>query len=123
MNGNAYMAGYMLRRYHARRADAIQRLGGRCAECGITEHLEIDHRDPATKSFDLGRMWSVSHSRYLAELDKCQLLCHEHHAEKSIRERSVDHGGGLTGKRNCRCELCRPLKLAYQKRYRLAVAS
>ena len=112
---NEYMADYMGRRYRERRANAIAKLGGQCVECGTTENLQIDHIDPATKSFDLGHLWSVSIERYENELTKCQLLCEPHHIEKSRRERSVEHGGGLTGKRNCRCELCAPLKRAYQR--------
>lgn len=112
------MADYMLRRYHARRAEAIEILGGTCVECGTAEDLELDHIEPATKTLDLARMWSVARDRYLAELSKCQLLCSPHHREKSRRERGVDHGQGLTGKRNCRCELCRPLKIANQQQAR-----
>ena len=54
----------------------------------------------------------------MVELAKCQLLCQPHHLEKTIRERSVGHGEGLTGKRNCRCELCGPLKLAYNREFK-----
>lgn len=113
-----YMADYMLRRYHARRAEAVARLGGKCRNCGTTEHLEIDHIDPATKSFDLGTLWSVAKARYDAELEKCQLLCHGCHAAKSASEQSVGHGEGLTGKRNCRCKLCGPLKNRYNREFK-----
>lgn len=30
---------------------------------------------------------------------------------------AVPHGGGVTGKRNCRCEKCGPMKAQYMKRY------
>lgn len=118
MSTNVYMAGYMRRRYHQRRAQAIALLGGRCAVCSSTADLEIDHIDRATKTLDLGHLWSVSHNRYLAELTKCQLLCREHHKAKSIRERSVEHGGGVSGKRNCKCGPCRARKREYMQNYR-----
>lgn len=117
-NSNEYMASYMNRRYHSRRVEALALLGGCCVVCGTTEKLEFDHIDPSTKIFDVSKLNGVSKERYFDEISKCQLLCHEHHVEKSISERSVDHGEGITGKKNCRCELCGPLKREYEKRYR-----
>lgn len=117
-NSNAYMADYMLTRYHARRAEAIEKLGGHCVECFSVDDLQIDHINPKDKSFSVSRLWSVSKARFEKELAKCQLLCKPCHIEKTRNEQSVEHGGGLTGKRNCHCDLCGPLKQAYQKRYR-----
>lgn len=119
MNSNAYMAEYMRQRYHSLRAEGIALLGGRCVRCGSTDDLQFDHIDPATKTLDIGRRWS-SRPKFLAELAKCQLLCGEHHRAKTSAEQSVEHGGGLTGKRNCRCALCAPLKRARQRVYRQA---
>ncbi len=121
MNSNAYMNEYMQRRYRTRRAEALTILGGEhpcCVRCGSVDRLEIDHIDPATKLLDLGKLWSVAKARYLDELAKCQLLCHDCHAAKSAEEESVDHGGGMTGKKNCRCALCGPLKRKDQARRR-----
>lgn len=123
MNSNAYMAEYMNRRYHQRRARAIAILGGCCVICGSTESLEIDHADRATKLIDLGRRWSTSESAYLAELAKCQLLCRQHHKEKSANEASVAHGGGVSGKRNCKCAPCRARKSEYNRNYRMRQAT
>lgn len=115
MSTNAYMAAYMLRRYHQRRAEAVANLGGRCVVCGSHLRLEIDHVNRFAKEFDLGHLWSVSRNRYLSELAKCQLLCQAHHKAKSISERSVDHGGGVSGKRNCKCRPCRSRKREYMR--------
>lgn len=117
-NSNEYMREYMLKRYHTRREQAIEKLGGKCAICGTTEDLEIDHIDPSTKSMDLGRAWSYSQKRYDKEIELCQLLCYDCHKTKSGNEHSVDHGKGLTGKRNCYCDLCKPLKRAYNIAFR-----
>ena len=119
------MAAYMLARYHRRRNQLIEMLGGECVECGTTENLELDHVNRDTKRHDIGRLLAgASEAVYLAEASLCQLLCHDHHKQKTRIESSVEHGGGLTGKKNCRCELCRPLKNAYsrelKKRKRLA---
>ena len=119
MSTNAYMAAYMNRRYHTRRAAAIAHLGGRCTECGSTDNLEIDHIDRATKSFDLAKAWSGRQSVYMAELSKCQLLCRDHHRMKSAAESSVEHGGGASGKKNCPCRPCRARKSEYNRAYRL----
>lgn len=123
MNSNAYMADYMRSRYHQRRAAAVAALGGTCVQCGSTERLELDHAERTTKSFDIGHCWSVSADRYAAELAKCQLLCHDCHKAKSIAERSVQHGGGASGKRNCPCEPCRARKREYNRNYKTRAAS
>lgn len=47
-------------------------LGGKCAECGTTERLEIDHIIPLAKG--------GSHS-----VDNFQILCRHHNAVKSAR--------------------------------------
>lgn len=117
MTSNAYMATYMRRRYHQRRALAISLLGGSCANCGTTDRLEIDHIDRTAKKLDLAGLWSVAELRYMGELAKCQLLCHDCHKAKSSAERSVEHGGGVSGKRNCPCEPCRTRKREYQRAY------
>ena len=95
-------------------------LGGKCVACGATEQLEIDHINMAEKEFDMTKAMTYSRKKVLEEMAKCQLLCKSCHLEKTKRDnpKTVDHGGGLTGKRNCRCELCAPLKNKYNKKYR-----
>lgn len=117
-NYNEYMREYMLKRYHRRRSDSIEKLGGKCVVCGTTDNLEIDHIDRSTKTMAISGLWSCNIQRYEAELKLCQLLCEEHHKQKTSRENSVEHGGGKTGKRNCYCELCAPLKRAYARERR-----
>ena len=112
---NERMRVYMLARYHERRAESYALLGGKCVECGSTENLEIDHIDRAKKKIKLSSLWSCSREKYFAELTLCQLLCKEHHKIKSIREISVPHGGGLSGKRNCKCEPCRVKRREYMR--------
>ena len=115
---NAYMRVYMLSRYHTRREESKRILGGKCIECGDTQNLEIDHIDRAEKKIDVAKLWSISRNRYLEELHKCQLPCREHHQQKTSGEVSVKHGGGKTGKRNCQCDLCRPVKNAYMRQWK-----
>lgn len=103
---------YLRERYANQRADFYARLGGRCAKCATVEGLQIDHINPADKSFEVGRLWGSKHLPMVyAELEKCQLLCFRCHAEKTAREQSVErgwtHGTAYGwGKKKCRCEEC-----------------
>jgi 5-methylcytosine-specific restriction endonuclease McrA len=112
-NSNEYMRKYMKKKYVERRELAFSILGKMCVICGATENLEIDHIDPKTKTIALNKLWSCALSRFLSELKLCQTLCKSCHKIKSDKEISVEHGQGLTGKRNCYCDLCKPLKRAY----------
>ena len=78
-------------RHVARKAKGVAYLGGKCSRCGYNTcfaALEFHHRDASSKEFSMGNMVSVSKERYLAELDKCDLLCanchREVHQEKSL---------------------------------------
>jgi hypothetical protein len=95
-------------------------MGGRCANCGSTEELQFDHVDPRLKKFSVSftHQLTLENPDTVAELMKCQLLCTPCHQDKTAQENSVGHGGGLTGMKNCRCELCGPLKNAYMREYK-----
>ena len=116
---NEYMNDYMKRRYHERREEAFEILGGSCVKCGREDMFEIDHIDPSQKEFNISKLWSISKERFLIELKKCQLLCPDCHKEKTKIDNSVEHGGGLSGKRNCKCGPCRKKKSAYMSQYYL----
>lgn len=81
---NEYMKHYMLKRYHERRDFAIGRLGGKCVRCGSKKYLQLDHIDAKTKLFSISKLWSINLSKYINEVDKCQLLCFNCHIIKSI---------------------------------------
>lgn len=114
---NAYMRAYNLERYHRRREQAIDLLGGKCSRCGVTDGLEIDHRDPAQKEVELSK-FGVAEAKYWKEIEKCQLLCRSCHRIKSAQGRSVGHGGGASGKRNCPCDPCRTRKNEYMRNWK-----
>lgn len=119
---NAYQRQYQLERYHRRRAEAIELLGGRCVICGTTENLEIDHIDWREKGFNLNRLWSVAIHRFLEELSKCQLLCDSHHKEKTsvdiFEQRGLTHGKWWAAFHyKCQCDECLEFKQTfYQER-------
>ncbi len=123
---NIYMNDYMKIRYHRRRAEWIESLGGKCIDCESIENLEFDHDDASKKQYDVSKMlggWS--NAKLQLEISKCVLRCKSCHLIKTLREgdlKNVNHGGGITGKRNCRCELCNPLKKEYAKRYNKSYA-
>lgn len=78
---NAYMRAYRAKvGIHAnRRFRAIEYLGGRCVDCGMTSALEFDHlRDKTVPISQLlsGTAWN----KVTAELDKCVLRCVACHA-------------------------------------------
>lgn len=76
------MAKYMRGRRAARRKELIKLKGERCARCGSAYELEFNHLDRSDKSFTLsGKGLDKSWDKILAELDKCELLCREHHLE------------------------------------------
>jgi hypothetical protein len=115
-NAAAYMRAYVKRRSRERRAEALAMLGDSCKTCGTVEALEFDHVDPATKLFDIGtQSWHVSRSRFLEEVAKCQILCRKCHLKKTGRYLEVEHGGGVSGKKNCPCQSCKKRKQEYMR--------
>ena len=122
MDKKAYYRAYMNNRYHTRRAEVVRRLGGKCVKCGSTEEIEIDHIDPAKKTFDWGIIHSQTPERIEAEIFLSQLLCKPCHIEKTRVEfsylRGWNHGttfGYFTHK--CRCPECDKVGTAAKVRY------
>lgn len=115
-----YMSDYMLNRYHERRKFWIAELGGVCNKCSQTERLEFDHIDRETKKYDIAKILATWSPHIIEEeMRKCQLLCRSCHAKKSAAELAVDHGGGVSGKKNCPCALCKSRRSEYNRNYRL----
>ena len=66
-----------------RRLHLIERLGGKCVECGTTKSLQFDHINPLEKSFDISKKMTAPLDVLYPEIDKCQLLCPKCHIEKT----------------------------------------
>lgn len=120
-----YLRKYVLEKYHKRREYAITYLGGKCAICGATENLQIDHIDRTTKTLNIARrIAGCSEAVFLKELDKCQLLCYTCHQKKTLedlgRKPSKDNHGSISCYKNfgCRCELCLACYREYSREYR-----
>ena len=108
----------MRNRYHERMNAAREHLGGKCVKCGITTELEMDHIDPETKLFAISDGYNTPLPVFWAEVAKCQLLCRQHHREKTQAESSVAHGGGASGRKNCKCDPCKARKAEYMREYK-----
>lgn len=102
-----------------RRQEAIVKLGGECVDCGSVDKLEFDHVDPSTKEFVMADMWTRKQSLIDSELVKCVLRCDLCHINKTnnVDGLSIEHGGGLSGKKNCPCEPCKDRKSEYMSVY------
>lgn len=81
--------------------------GKTCVDCGSGERLQFDHRDPATKLFEVGGNWLRSISSIEAEIAKCDVRCFDCHMKRHGFE-TTGHGHPWTyyGK-GCRCDECR----------------
>lgn len=91
INYNVEMNNYMKERYARRRGEWIVKLGGSCVQCGTTEKLEFDHIDPTTKEYSVARILSGgSEAKVSSEMAKCQLLCNEHHKDKTKQDRLIN---------------------------------
>lgn len=76
----------------ANRAYWIERLGGRCVDCGFSDAraLDFDHVDPGTKAASMSRLLAnvqPGHPRLEAEALKCVLRCRNCHQIRTIEER------------------------------------
>lgn len=79
-------------------------LGGKCAKCGATGKLDIDHIDRTTKRFDVLTDMNRKPADFLCELKKCQLLCPEPCHRGHVK---ASHGSERMYKaRRCRCDTC-----------------
>ncbi len=64
---------------------AVDYLGGKCIRCGYDKSLRaltFHHRNPAQKSFSIAKKKCLKWETLKPELDKCDLLCANCHAEQ-----------------------------------------
>lgn len=95
---NEYQKKYQKNRYHERKKEAIRMLGGKCAVCGTTKNLELDHKNPDNKSFNVTKLWSVPEAEFKREVKKCKLLCNKHHRERTGKQRENGEVKSIPGK-------------------------
>jgi len=59
--------------------------GKSCLVCGSTNNLEVDHIDRTKKKYQISSLWgmNINNPNRVAELAKCQVLCHKCHIDKT----------------------------------------
>lgn len=116
-----------LLRYHAFRKEIIEYLGGHCVICNSTYMLEIDHIDWRLKEYDISKIWYKEDLTW-KEVEKCQLLCYEHHKEKTkqdLKEKMTKDRSKLHGtlsqyyRYKCRCDLCKECYSIWKRELRI----
>lgn len=119
---NAYHREYQRKLYARRVTEMIAHLGGKCARCGSTSLLQIDHIDPKQKSFTLTINYKRKLADLLQEMKKCQLLCSPCHLAKTVIDRghkpSAGTHGTLSSYRHCKCKECKAANAAYMREYK-----
>ena len=95
---NEYQKDYQKKRYHSRKKEAIEMLGGKCSVCGTTKNLELDHKNPDNKNFAVTKLWSVPEAEFKREVKKCRLLCNKHHREHTGKQREKGEVKSVPGK-------------------------
>lgn len=81
-----------------RKQQAVDYKGGRCERCGYSKSLralQFHHPDPTEKEFGIGSGNTKSWEKLKVELDKCELLCSNCHAEHHEQEYSDVIGNSL----------------------------
>jgi hypothetical protein len=77
----------------ARLAEARLQLGNRCSKCGYSTHpviLHFHHKNPSEKEGLVSRLATSNQKVFEAEVNKCELLCPNCHAEHHDEDQSKD---------------------------------
>ena len=120
-----YMREYMANRYHQKRQEVIDRLGGRCTRCGSKDgNFHLDHKDKSKKTMRASDLHSVNDKRFKSEIKNLQILCEDCHREKTkeawdYSTPKPSHGTyWFFRKYRCRCPACTKAYQAKQKEWR-----
>lgn len=113
-------------RHRLRVAEAKERLGGVCTDCGTTDRLQFDHIDPTTRRYWIAGMDTYADATFWAEIEKCTLRCPPCHQQKTNKDGSrkistAPHGtvARYNSREKCRCTDCRAAFAAYMREYRM----
>ena len=81
---------YLARNAEAKRLKAEhirERKSVPCMDCGQTYPyyvMDFDHRDPAVKDKNVSQLLSYGWKRFLAEIEKCDVVCSNCHRERTF---------------------------------------
>lgn len=76
------------RRRFSKKQFCLDYKGNRCQKCGYSkcsQALTFHHRNPEEKKFLISGSHARSNESLMKELDKCDLLCHNCHAEEHAK--------------------------------------
>jgi len=120
-----YMREYMKNRYHSKRKEIVDRLGGKCSRCGTLDGpFHLDHIDKRKKKMRASDLHSVNDQKFEEEVKNLQLLCQNCHREKTKEAWDYStpkprHGTyWMYKKYKCRCPRCVKAYTAKQKEWR-----
>lgn len=91
-----------------------------CVKCGSLENLEVDHIDRTAKKYPVASLWGMSldNLNRIAELAKCQVLCHSCHIEKTwSKDFQRAKCGTPSGYKKCKCDACREAATIDRRKY------
>lgn len=80
----------------AYKAKCVTYLGGACVRCGYSRcqaALDFHHRDPLQKDYTIGSQSWEDLEKIKPELDKCDLLCRNCHAEVHFNDIEANDAG------------------------------
>lgn len=103
---------YMKKRYHQKRQELIDKLGGKCVRCSKTNDLHLDHINKKKKSIRMSDIHSVADAKVQKEIKNIQILCKDCHKDKTkeawdFSTSKPKHGTyWMYRKHNCRCNKC-----------------
>ena len=109
------MKSYLAKKYDKRRQEFVELLGGACVKCSATENLYFSPSAEATPNYNLKKkINNANYDELRAEVLKHFLIC----AGCSAKKRNgVEHGGGVSGVRNCKCAPCKAKKAEFMRNY------
>jgi hypothetical protein len=112
--------------------DLIKYKGGKCIVCGYCKEIprayDFHHRDPKGKEFAISNYTVLNTGKLKEEVDKCDLLCKNCHAElhdkeyieirKTMREKHDNFMDSCFTKTKRKCKVCNnEFETTYYKQY------
>lgn len=118
-NTQEYSRAYSRQRYSRFKSKVFAVLGNACRQCGSRDRLQVDHIDPALKSFTISEAYSMPWDSVVEELTKCQPLCSKCHKTKTDNEQRGPAHGTFGSYRNarCRCKVCKAFVAVYFRKW------
>jgi hypothetical protein len=116
--GNNVFQNYKAQRKRAilAKLELVDSIGGKCSNCGYDKNIAVlcfHHRDPSLKKFslDMRALANRKSEEIIAEVSKCELLCHNCHTElhnpgldlDDIRKMDLEP---KVKPKNKKCEIC-----------------